>query len=371
MQDEEYCLQNCPKWLYEYLFGVNNIDNFESYMNNYCYRNYDHDPSFDEYISSNVHGINPEDMDVSSKIDYLYSYMVSNPDDKTYTSKSYNELHSEFEQKYGGHDYDTYCAAVIKQAFSDGSIVDHGGLYVTSYQMTLSNNFTRLYETIENATFAGVFMPEDRDQFSKERGVVLSDANFAKMDTSKAGNYNFVIAKMPEGGALENIIRFTYDNEENNMVFSIRNGVMSTLSMVNGLIESLSEIFLYVGIGFAVFSALMLTNFISTSISYKKKEIGILRAIGAKSSDVYSIFFNESLLIALINFTLATAATVGVVLFLNSFLRKEYNLVITLLNFGIRQVALMFAVSVAVAVIASFFPVYRVAKKRPVEAIRK
>jgi len=51
-------------------------------------------------------------------------------------------------------------------------------------------------------------------------------------------------------------------------------------------------------------------------------------------------------------------------------LRNEYGLQITLLNFGIRQVALMLAISVAVALISSFLPVYRLSRKKPIETIR-
>ena len=44
----------------------------------------------------------------------------------------------------------------------------------------------------------------------------------------------------------------------------------------------------------------MLSNFISVSISNKKREIGILRAVGARSLDVFKIFFSESFVIGLI-----------------------------------------------------------------------
>jgi len=146
---------------------------------------------------------------------------------------------------------------------------------------------------------------------------------------------------------------------------------MATLSQVNGMIEGLAKVFLYIGIGFAVFSALMLMNFISTSIAYKSKEIGILRAIGARSSDVFGIFFNESVIIALINFAFSTVATGVIVFFINNMLRAEYNLLITLLTFGLRQIGLMLIISLGVAFISSFLPVMKIARKKPVDAMKK
>ena len=114
----------------------------------------------------------------------------------------------------------------------------------------------------------------------------------------------------------------------------------------------------------------MFANFIATSISYKKQEIGILRAIGSRSNDVFRIFFSESFLIAMINFVLSAAGTCAVTAFINYVIRNHYGILVTVLNFGVRQCLLLFAVSLLVALIASFFPVKKIASKRPIDAIR-
>ena len=91
--------------------------------------------------------------------------------------------------------------------------------------------------------------------------------------------------------------------------------------------------------------------------------------MGARSSDVFKIFFSEAAIIALINFVLATAVSSAAIIVLNSVMRGA-GIMITLLNFGIRQVLLMLGVSLLVAVLASFLPVYKIAKKKPVDAIK-
>ena len=110
-------------------------------------------------------------------------------------------------------------------------------------------------------------------------------------------------------------------------------------------------------------------NFISLSISYKKREIGILRAVGARSSDVFKIFFSEAFIIALINYVLAVVAAVTAIFFINRWMRGE-GINVTLLNFGVRQLALMLLVSVLVAALASFLPVWRIARRKPIDAIK-
>ena len=182
------------------------------------------------------------------------------------------------------------------------------------------------------------------------------------------GIWGFAVAPMGDEAALRKLVQMTYD-EEGDLNFALKNSVMETLGSFNEFIEIGAKIFMYIGIGFAVFSALLLMNFISTSIAYKKREIGILRAVGARSSDVFKIFFSEALVIALINFLLSSAAVVAIITLANTLMRSQ-GINITLLTFGIRQVILMLGISVGVALLASFLPVYKIAKRKPVDAIK-
>ena len=63
--------------------------------------------------------------------------------------------------------------------------------------------------------------------------------------------------------------------------FNLENQISPTLEMANGIVENVASIALYIGIGFAVFAGIMLSNFIGTSVTRQKREIDILRALGA------------------------------------------------------------------------------------------
>ncbi len=192
---------------------------------------------------------------------------------------------------------------------------------------------------------------------------------YTKYAAHNAGIYSFVIAPMPEKESdIRKLVEVGYA-EGDDIVFKMQNQVINSLEFFNEFIEIGAKIFVYVGLGFALFAALMMMNFISTSISYKRREIGILRAVGARSSDVFQIFFSEALIIALINYVLSIIATVLSVTVLNATVRNQ-GINVTLLNFGIRQVILMLLISVFVAAIASFLPVWNIAKRKPVEAIK-
>ena len=157
---------------------------------------------------------------------------------------------------------------------------------------------------------------------------------------------------------------------EGEIRYPLMNAVTFQLDAVNEALEILGRVFLYIGLGFALFAALLLSNFISVSITYKKREIGILRAIGSRSADVFRIFFSESFVIAMINFTLSATGVGVATALINYIIRTNTGLYLTVLSFGVRQVALLFAVSCLVAALASFLPVRRIAAKRPIDAIR-
>jgi ABC-type antimicrobial peptide transport system permease subunit len=231
------------------------------------------------------------------------------------------------------------------------------------------DNYMTSEQTTAYFDIAGFYI---EDEAGYDDTVFIPQAAIDGFDADLTQNnpYSFALAKMPDKESdLKKIVAFGYSSE-NDIGYTLQNSVTTTLSLVNDVIEEMSEVLLYIGIGFAVFAAFLMMNFIATSISYKKREIGILRAVGARSTDVFGIFFSESFIIACINWIISVVFTVIATVVINSMLRKDYDLQITLLNFGIRQIALILGVALVVALIASLLPVARIARKKPIDAIR-
>lgn len=182
--------------------------------------------------------------------------------------------------------------------------------------------------------------------------------------------YDYVIASIGDNvRAHRDFITSCEKYNEDNIKFAIQNGSTSVLDNFGNTIEQVASILIWFALGIAIFASLLLMNFISTSISYKKREIGILRALGARGSDVFGIFFNESLIIAGINFVLASIATITTCIIINTVVVADLGLDLVFLSVGIRQFALMLGISVLSAFIASFIPVFRIARKKPIDAI--
>lgn len=153
-------------------------------------------------------------------------------------------------------------------------------------------------------------------------------------------------------------------------IYSISNTLYNSLSAITSLVGMLKKVFFWIGLVLAAFSALLLFNFITVSISSKTHEIGVLRAVGARGKDVFKIFFSESLFISLLAFIIALIGAIIVVVNLNTYISNELTFTLHLLDFGILSVLIMLAIAVAVAVVGTFIPVTLISRKKPVDSLR-
>ncbi len=142
------------------------------------------------------------------------------------------------------------------------------------------------------------------------------------------------------------------------------------INAIAEMFKIMQKIFFYIALVMAMFVAFMIMNFISTSISYKKKEIGILRALGARKADVFKVFYFEGLIIGVISYLITiTLIIIGVMLF-NSFIQAEMATEVVLIGLGFRQIMLVALICFGTIFLASYFPVNKIASKKPIDAIR-
>lgn len=202
-----------------------------------------------------------------------------------------------------------------------------------SYTLSYSQNMYNGSESEDGWKVVGII--ENKKSDKDYSGLyVLPDKMYDKGWDEKQGDYMYAVASMPKDKPdIEELVKYCY-TEKDNMRYKMQNSVTFELDTVNDMLKLFAKVFLYIGIGVAAFAALMLSNFIATSISYKKQEIGILRAIGARSNDVFRIFFAESFIIAMINFVLSCAATGFATVVINNFIRVRGGILITVLNYG-------------------------------------
>lgn len=128
--------------------------------------------------------------------------------------------------------------------------------------------------------------------------------------------------------------------------------------------------FVGVGAAFAVFAGALIFQFINLSIEAKRGQVGILRALGARSYDVCRIFFSESFLLALVSVAVAIPSTIGLSYAVNKILADLFFIRIAVLNFTIWMPVSILLLGFVIAFAATVFPVLKEARKAPIDAIR-
>ncbi|MCD8307632.1 MAG: ATP-binding cassette domain-containing protein [Clostridia bacterium] len=182
--------------------------------------------------------------------------------------------------------------------------------------------------------------------------------------------YTFMVVPLKKDTSwLKGLMSMMYHSDDP-VYYVPSNYLYSSIRSVTDVINVLFYIFLAVGLVFAVFAGLLLFNFITVSITGKNKEIGILRALGAKGTDVFKIFFSESVFVSLICFVLSVIITACLAVYINSLLASMFYIFVKVVVFGAASVFMMLAITVVVAFLGTFFPVYIASKKKPVDSIR-
>ena len=321
-------------------------------LENYIFANFADAENYFEYRNSLVSDGREYSRDFYTITDLYRNYILQ----EGKTGESYVSIATE--------SYENFAAKELAKVYN--------ALPSENKLLIVSNSFTTgKVDLIKNIEIVGV-LNEDGPKITN--AIIVSDNLMNNMFGANLGGvYSYAVGVMPESKSeIRDIVSFTdkYVSDSGTVRYRLKNNVTDQLSIVDEVLDVLGKVFLYVGLGFALFASLMLANFISTSVAYKKQDIGILRAIGSRSADVFRIFFAESFIIAMINYVLSAIGTFTVTMFINSALRDEAGLLITFLNFGIRQVGLLFLVSIAVALVATFLPVKKIASMKPIDAIK-
>ncbi|MDR2267790.1 MAG: ABC transporter ATP-binding protein/permease [Christensenellaceae bacterium] len=123
---------------------------------------------------------------------------------------------------------------------------------------------------------------------------------------------------------------------------------------------------------FLLFSILLLMNFINSGVNAKKKEIGILRALGARIIDTERIFLVESAIIASIITVMSSIVLVIMTIVMNSVLgfKQEMNGT-SIISMHWLTIPVIIIMSYVITALSAMLPAYRISKMKPVDAIKK
>ena len=163
-------------------------------------------------------------------------------------------------------------------------------------------------------------------------------------------------AQMQAAGHEEGVIRYT-------------DYVGSLMSSVTTIVDTISYVLIaFVSISLVV-SSIMIGIITYISVLERKKEIGILRAIGASKRNVANVFNAETCIEGLIAGVFAIVVVVAVSFPVNAWALAAKQ-VPNLMSLPVQDALVLIAISVLLTVVAGLLPARSASKKDPVEALR-
>ena len=213
------------------------------------------------------------------------------------------------------------------------------GSYANASQLTYDNNLQTLgYATPDDPAAIQIY---PRDFEAKERVLDVIDA------------YN---DEQRAAGNDEGVISYT------DYMGIIMGSVTDIVNMISIVLIAFVSISLVV-------SSIMIGIITYISVLERKKEIGILRAIGASKRNVANVFNAETFIEGLISGVFAIAVVVGVSLPVNAFVADAFG-VEGIMSLPWGSAVVLVCISVVLTLVAGLIPSSAASRRDPVEALR-
>ena len=233
------------------------------------------------------------------------------------------------------------------QAFAEAfqSNVDEKSLAALMATM-FSTNVPTLDTNLRNLGWADIASPSNISIYPK---------SFADKDKVKAAldAYN---ADNKAAGATDKVVTYS----------DVMGALMSSVTKIVDIISWLLIAFVSISL---VVSSIMISIITYISVLERRKEIGILRSIGASKGDVSRVFNAETVIEGLLAGLMGVGVTYGLCAIANSIAYSSFN-VENIAQLSPLTALTLIAVSVGLTVIAGVIPASRASRQDPVEALR-
>ena len=231
--------------------------------------------------------------------------------------------------------------------------------------------------TISGRTFTVVGVLESLGNQTDDSSVYLDLSVFQEVTGEKSGEAMVVMAEVREGyevdavaSKIEDALEEVRKRRRGEDVFDFSVVTSESMSNIAGGITGAIQaaVFLFAGISILV-GGLGIMNTMYTAVRERTREIGVLKAVGARSKDVIMIILFESGIIGLIGGTGGVVFGLIVAKLVENVTRGSTNFVIeAYMPFSLIFFGLFF--SLVVGCLSGYLPARTAAKLKPTEALR-
>jgi putative ABC transport system permease protein len=291
----------------------------------------------------------------------VFSYLASMPEDKDQLKFIYENLNVGVE---------------------DGRLLNNGdyGKVLLGYDVAHSSDFDKDISTgsrivIQGKTFVVIGVLKKASSFQINSVILMLDKDMKDL-LNIQDEISFIVVRADSKDNVQDVadeiakvLRKDRKEKKGEEDFTIQTplqalqAVNSILNVVNAVIIGIAAISLLIGgIGIA--------NTMYTSVLERKSEIGTMKAIGAKNSDIWKLFVIESGLFGLIGGI--TGACFGIFLAYLASISANAFFGEDIFAFSISWMLVIGAImfSFLIGILAGLIPSYQASKLKPVDALR-
>ena len=222
---------------------------------------------------------------------------------------------------------------------------------------------------------SGIFGKQGFGGTSSDSIVLMSTRDFKKL--TGQSNISLIYLRVNNVNDAESIattIQNTINGNHGTKDFATATTMTSILKTVQNIIGILQLVLVGIASIALVVASIGIMNTMLTSVMERTREIGIMKAIGATTRDIMSIFIIEGVLMSgvggIIGIILGVFGSQALTLILRSFMSMGGGSFQLVPIITITSVVLAVGVSLIVGVLSSLYPAWKAAKMSPIEAVR-
>ena len=141
------------------------------------------------------------------------------------------------------------------------------------------------------------------------------------------------------------------------------------LERIDAIYTFLAKYINIITLVFILFTILLFSNFIYISITYSKKQIGILRALGTSKNDVIKIFLYESIVVGIISYIISIILWFISINLLNNSLFGDKTYILNGIVTNPWVPVIMFIYTIIISIIITIISLSKITKIKPIDAI--
>jgi putative ABC transport system permease protein len=223
---------------------------------------------------------------------------------------------------------------------------------------------------------SGIFGKQGMGGVSSDSIVLMSSRDFQKLTgQSNISSIYLRVNNVNDAESIATIIQDAINENHGRKDFATATTMTSILETVQTITGVLQLVLVGIASIALVVASIGIMNTMLTSVMERTREIGIMKAIGATTRDIMSIFIIEGALMSsvggIIGIVLGVFGSQALTLILGSFMSMgaggSFELVPII---TITTVVLAIAVSLIVGILSSLYPAWKAARMSPIEAVR-